>query len=189
MQLRTRIARATAAGALVLTTPLLSACGMSFATDAVYTPAPGANDRDGRVDVLNALIVATENGSGTFVATLVNNEVSALEGGRLSDVTDRLTSLRGAGESTLTAQLEPVEIPGGGMARLADGSGIPVEGSDIQLGHFVEVELTFANAEPVRIEVPVVPNNGVFAGQDGEELTPTTVEEIDAESHDTGSDH
>src|SRR3546814_14018682 len=71
MLLRTRIARATAIGALVLAAPALSSC--SFATDKVYTPGPGANDRSERVDVLNAVIVATKAGSGTLVPSLVNN--------------------------------------------------------------------------------------------------------------------
>src|SRR3546814_14117768 len=51
MLLRTRIARATAIGALVLAAPALSSC--SFATDKVYTPGPGATDRSERVDVIN----------------------------------------------------------------------------------------------------------------------------------------
>src|SRR3546814_16357627 len=71
MLLRTRIARATAIGALVLADPALSSC--SFAPDKVYTPGPGAHDRSERVDVLNAVIVATQNGSGTLVTRPVHN--------------------------------------------------------------------------------------------------------------------
>lgn len=186
MQLRTRTVRALSAGALVLSAPLLSACGMGYATDEVYTPGVGVNDRDGRVDVLSAVVVAAEDGSGTFVATLVNNEDPEFQDGALTDPTDELTGLSGAGETTLTADLEPVEIPAGGVAKLADETGIPVEGESIEIGRFIEVVLTFAEADPVRIEVPVVPNNGAYAGQDGDELTPTTAEEFPAEE---GEEH
>lgn len=191
MKLRNRITRATATGALVLTAPFLSACGMSFATDQVYTQAAGANDRQGSVDVLNALIVATEDGSGTFIATLANNETNEFEGGELtSDGDDGLTGISAAGDSQLTAQVSPVEIPAGGVATLADDTGIPVEGESVRLGHFVTVELTFENAAPVTIQVPVVANNGAFAGQDGSTLTPTTKERVEEESSaSTGDDH
>jgi hypothetical protein len=178
MLLRNRIARAGAAGTLVLAAPLLTSCGMNFATDQVYTPANAANERDSSVDVLNAAIVATEDGAGTLVTTLVNNETAALDGGRLSDVTDELTGIEGVdGDVEFTLE-ETVEIPGDGVAKLADGDGVPVEGEGVALGQFVEIEMTFANADPVTLMVPVVANNGAYAGQDGPELTPTTREEI-----------
>jgi hypothetical protein len=178
MLLRNRIARVTATGVLVLTAPLLTSCGFNYATDKVYTPAPGVNDRDGRVDVLNAMVVATADGKGTFVASLVNNETPKVENGKLTDVDDQLTGLEGSGGSTLTATLkEPITIPGGGLVKLADGNGIPVEGDSIKLGSFVEVTLTFENAEPATMKVPVVPNNGHYAGQDGTSLTPTEAPE------------
>ena len=63
------------------------------------------------------------------------------------------------------------------MAKLADGTGIPVTGESIKLGDFVEVELTFENADPVTMKIPVVPNNRDFEGQDGTSLTPTDVPE------------
>ncbi|MET1058141.1 MAG: hypothetical protein ABWX84_00985 [Nocardioides sp.] len=175
---RSRISRLATAGVFVVATATLSSCGFNYATDKVYTPAEGVNDRDGRVDVLNAVVVATEDGKGTFVASLSNNEVPALDGGSLSDVDDQLTGLTGAGDTTLTAELpEPVVVPGGGLVKLADGTGIPVTGESIKLGDFVEVELTFENAEPVTMKVPVVPNNRHFEGQDGSTLTPTELPE------------
>ena len=74
MLTRSRISRLASAGALVLAAVTLSSCGFNYATDKVYTPAEGVNNRDSRVDVLNAAIVATEDGKGTFVASLSNNE-------------------------------------------------------------------------------------------------------------------
>ena len=70
------VRRSIAAAALLLAVPALSACGVSFGapTDQVYNPSVGVDDQSGQVDVLNALIVSGSNGSGTVVATLVNNQ-------------------------------------------------------------------------------------------------------------------
>jgi copper(I)-binding protein len=177
MLTRSRISRLASAGALVLAAVTLSSCGFNYATDKVYTPAEGVNNRDSQVDVLNAAIVATEDGKGTFVASLANNETPTYENGKLTNVDDKLTGLAGVGDTTLTADLKPVTVPGGGAVKLADGEGIPVTGDSIKLGDFVEVELTFENADPVTMKIPVVPNNRDFEGQDGTSLTPTDVPE------------
>ncbi|QIX25657.1 hypothetical protein ncot_02920 [Nocardioides sp. JQ2195] len=183
MLIRNRIARAVAAGTLVLAAPVLTSCGFNFATDKVYTPAAGANNRDASVDVLNAVIVATENGEGTLVTTLVNNETDA-------DKADSLESATGttANDSEVTVDLsKPVEIPARGYARLATATeenglgekppadgyavyepGIEVTG-DFAIGEFVKLTLTFENAGDVEVEVPVVANNCDWAGQDGDE--------------------
>ncbi len=174
---RSRISRLASAGVLVLATATLSSCGFNFATDKVYTPAEGVNQRDGRVDVLNAVVVATADGRGTFVASLSNNEAPVFEDGGLTVADDRLIGLAGAGDTALTAELQPVDLPGGALVKLADGEGIPVTGEGIELGRFVEVELTFENAEPVTMTVPVVANNRDFEGQDGTTLTPTELPE------------
>ena len=50
-------------------------------------------------------------------------------------------------------------------------------GDSIKLGDWVEVELTFENADPVTMTIPVVPNNRDFEGQDGTTLTPTELPE------------
>ncbi|MDT0200851.1 hypothetical protein [Nocardioides sp. AE5] len=184
MKLRTRFARATAVGALVLLTPALTSCGMDFATDKVYTPAPGANDRSERVDVLNAVIVATADGSGTLVTTLVNNDV--VQAGEPSGSADRelttITSEGGTVEFT-----GPVTIKAAGHVRFSndpvtsdrdgiDLPGIRVTGS-FKIGDFVPVTLQFNEGEPVTVEAPVVPNNGHWACQDGPELTPNHLDE------------
>ena len=175
---RSRITRVTAAGVLVLATTALSACGFNYATDKVYTPAEGVNVRDSRVDVLNAVIVATDDGQGTFVASLVNNEVPTVENGQVNDNDDTLTGLEGVDGSTITADLSaPIELPSASLVKLADGDGIPVEGDSIKLGDFVTVQLTFSNADPVTMSIPVVANAGDFADQDGTTLTPTELPE------------
>lgn len=187
MLLRTRTARAAAAAALVLAVPTLAGCGMNFATDQVYTPAPGANDRAGDVDVLNAMIVSAEDGSGTLTVTLVNNEF--LKGTDRADVSDELTEV--GGEVSTGPNFAAVPIPSGGYVKFAntgvqdsqrdaakvDRPGIKVAG-DFAVGDFVEVELTFANADPVTVQAPVLANNGHLAGEDGDSGQPTLQDEI-----------
>ena len=62
----------TAAAVVALAAPL-SSCGFDYATDRDYTPGSGANDREGEVDVLSAVVVSAAEGSGTFVASFSNN--------------------------------------------------------------------------------------------------------------------
>lgn len=177
MLLRNRIARGIAAGALVLAVPSLAGCGMNFATDKVYTPAPGANERDGDVDVLNAAIVASQDGKGTLVATLSNN-VQAAPGDEDTAGEDTLTAV--SGDVTATLPGKKLLIPAGGLLALNSAgagstdqpgpkraAGIPVTG-DFAIGDFVMVTLTFANAGTVDIEVPVVCNANHFEGEDGD---------------------
>ncbi|KRF02686.1 hypothetical protein ASG88_04780 [Nocardioides sp. Soil777] len=160
MQLRRSFA--LTAAALALTAPALTSCGFDYATDRYYTPANGANNRDGAVDVLGAVVVSTEPGSGTFIASFSNNsttepatftELGATEGG---DVT--------------AAEFEPVEIAPGALVNLAEPpADIQVTG-EFEAGDFVEVSLGFDNGENTVVEVPVVDNHGYFEGLDGEPL-------------------
>lgn len=152
MSLRSKVALAAAAAVL---TPALSSCGFDYATDQLYTPAVGTNDRDGDVNVLNALIVSTEAGSGTFIATLASDDL------------DEEIVFESLGGDVTPERFRPVEIPRAttGVANLAE-DGIKVTG-DFQAGNFVTVNLSFDNGQAVELEVPVVANRGVYAGYDG----------------------
>src|SRR5215210_2658341 len=68
-----RLRLALSFGALVLAVPGVSACGFNYATDRQNTISNGSSNQDGVVDVLNAVIVSSEDGSGTFIASLSNN--------------------------------------------------------------------------------------------------------------------
>lgn len=171
-------------GSLVLAAPLLAGCGEEYATDYLYTPAAGVNDRDGDVDVLNAAIVSTDGGSGTFIASISN-------GSRDTEVAlEDVTGTNPETGSALTFELPgSVELLPQGFVNLAYGvegaapgagtveaetveeSRISVAG-DFSLGDFVEVTLTFADGTTKEMEIPVLPNNDEYAGIDGEELTP-----------------
>lgn len=147
---------AVAAAAVALTT--LSSCGRDFATNEVNTIAPGATARDASVDVLNAVIVSAEDGSGTFVASLANND---------TEEPATFEALAGTDPEQLTAdEFGPIEIAAGGLVNLATEGGIGVEG-DFTSGDFVPLTVQLGGGERVEMDVPVVPNCGDFAGLDG----------------------
>jgi hypothetical protein len=145
------VRRSIAAAAVLLTAPALSACGINFAaqTDQDYNPAVGVNDRTGMVDVLNALIVSGADGSGTVVATLVNND---------QQNADSLRGVAGAGDdSGLTASTGgTTDIPAGGLLNLAEDGRVSIRGEGITPGSFVEITFSFERGKAVTMKVPVV---------------------------------
>ena len=153
-----RRAFATAAAVLALAAPLTS-CGFDYATDRDYTPAAGANNREGVVDVLSAVVVAAEEGSGTFVASLSNND---------PDNAATFTALSGTEEGGVTAaEFEPVEIGPGALVNLADpAAGIVVTG-EFGPGNVVPMTVDFGDGERISLNVPVVADDtGYWEGMD-----------------------
>jgi hypothetical protein len=148
----------TTTAAVALTFPVLASCSSNFnaPTDQVYTPGVGVNDRSGNIDVLHALIVSGEDGSGTVIAGLANND---------PEKADQLASVSGAGNdaSIQISDGGPVEIPAGGFVQLADEGNIAVTATQIQPGKFIELTFNFASSESVDIEVPVVANTEEFS--------------------------
>lgn len=145
---------------MLLALPALSACTVQNAqTDQVYTPADGVNNRDGQIDVLNALIVSDEPGSGRLIAGLSNNN---------PDEADTLTSVKGAEEDAavqFTLVEGDTEIAPGGYLNLA-GEGAPVvlaEGDEVAAGAFVRLTMAFSNGEAVTVNVPVLAAEGDYA--------------------------
>jgi hypothetical protein len=152
-----RRSTALALGALLLATPALTSCGFNYATDRVNTPAAGVNDRDAEVDVLGAVIVSKQDDSGTFIASLSNN---------LQDQESTFDSLAGAEGNTIQiGDFSPITIPPGGLVNLAVDGGVPVSGS-FKAGEFIPVTLSFGNGEQVVMKVPVVLDDGTYAGLD-----------------------
>lgn len=176
MQLRRthRSRFALAAAALAIAAPVLTSCGFDYATDRVYTPATGTNNREGVVDVLGAAVVSTDPGSGTFVATLSNNSSS-------EPVT--LEQIASTGTTDVTAaNFEPVEVEPGGLVNLADpATEIELTG-DFEAGNFVELALVFDNGERTVLEVVVVENSGYYADLDGPAPAEETSETTETES-------
>ena len=147
------------AGALVLALPLLGACGFNKATDKVYTPGAGTNDRAGNVDILTAVIVSAQPGSGTFIATLSNKE---------ADKDYTLTSVAGAGDwtdLTFDPSTLSIKVPARGFVNLADEDPITVSG-DFTPGQVAELTLTFDTGDSETMDVPVVYACNYYEGLD-----------------------
>ena len=154
------VRRSIAVAAALVAATVMSSCGVNFdaQTDQVYNPAVGVNDRGGSVDVLNALVVSGSAGSGTIVATLVNND---------QDDSDSLRGVAGAGQDTgLNVQLGgPTTIAAGGLLNLADQGKVIVRGREILPGKFVEITFSFDRGKAVTVQVPVVSaDNPDYAG-------------------------
>lgn len=174
---------ALVSGALLLTAPL-GACGFDVATDRMYTPAAGTNVRDYDVDVLNAVVVTAQEGSGTFVAALSNSRE------------EPVTLLSIAGEGVEVEDFEPVEVAGNsGFANLEDEN-IYVTG-EVAAGLMLAMELEFDNGDVIAIDVPVVTNCDEFEdldtsvevqGKDVEETTEDVVT-YSCEVEQAGSGH
>jgi hypothetical protein len=164
------------AGALVLALPLLGSCGFDKATDKVYTPGVGTNDRDGDVDVLAAVVVAAQPGSGTFLATLSNDS---------ADAAAELEEVAGAGvwqDLTFSGLDSPIEVVARGFVNLVDEDPITVSG-DFEAGDFLQLALTFGSGETVTMNVPVVYACDEYEGLDG---SAETGDSASGESYDCG---
>jgi len=142
--------RRLAALAMVLMVPVLSAC--QYQTDQVYQPSVGVNERDGTVDVLGAVVVSSSDGTGTFVASLVNNDL---------EKPDALINVSGEGlEAQVTA---PVEIEPESLVNLADSGAVSVTGANISPGKFARLTLEFESGQQTEINAPVVPAESIYA--------------------------
>jgi hypothetical protein len=140
-----------AAIAALLLAPALTACGFNEQTDQVYQPAVGVDSRSGQVDILNALIVSGEDGSGTFAGTFANKN-------QTDD--DTLDGVTGSG---ITASQTSVDIPAADSVSMADEGELSLEGSAIKPGTFVELTFTFGSGQSTTVKVPVVAAEGDYA--------------------------
>jgi hypothetical protein len=134
--------------AVLLLAPALGACGFSAQTDQVYQAAAGTNDRSGDVDVLNAVIVSSTDGSGTFAGSLVNTTANAAV----------LTSVTGSGVTAELAGGKPLHLAPYGSANLgaaATTAPLTVSGTGVQPGKDVNLTFTFATGATVTMVVPV----------------------------------
>lgn len=149
---------ATAAAVIALAAPLTS-CGFDYATERDYTPAGGANNREGEVDILSAVVVSASEGSGTFVASLSNNDTEAEQ---------TFTGITGDdGVAIEAAAFDPVAIAPGALVNLADPAADIVLTGDFAAGDFVPLAFDFGNGERVAFNVPVVADDsGYWEGMD-----------------------
>jgi hypothetical protein len=143
--------RVLVAAAVVLAAPVMSSCGVGFGaqTDQIYNPSAGTDDRSGAVDVLNALIVSGHDGSGTVIATLVNNNQTR---------PDRLTGITGTGPNSgvQVTPSGPTTIPANGLVNLAKQGSITITGKDVVPGRFLNLTFSFQHAASATLSTLVV---------------------------------
>jgi hypothetical protein len=138
-------------------TAALTACGFDYPTDKISNVTAGTNYREGTVDILNAAVVSREANSGTFIATFVNN-----------DPTDPVAVQSISGDNTAVGQVDlsqPLSVPPNGLVSLAGTQGIPVSGT-FALGQFVTLSFQFDDGSSATLDVPVVLDDGQWAGLD-----------------------
>lgn len=168
MQLRRSARLLTATGALVLAASALTSCGFDYATDRVYTPGAGTNDRSGEVDVLSAVVVSAEGDSGTLITTFANK--STTEPASVDAI---------EGEDVTIGDFDPIELDPNGLVNLADSdTPITVEG-DFAVGAFLSLTFTFDDGSTVTMDVPSVPDCYEYAGLDATAETGTPVEDCE----------
>jgi hypothetical protein len=149
VNVRRSIHRGTAVAALLVAAPLLSSCGFDASTLQVYNPSVGVGDQSGIVDVLNVLVVSDEDGSGTLVAGLVNN--NQVQADRLADVRP------GGDDKNVTVEVTgPTEIPPGDLLDLSDEGGVTVSGDNVVPGSWITLTFAFEHAASITVDAPVV---------------------------------
>jgi hypothetical protein len=141
----------------------LSGCSdtnFSAQTSQQYQAAEGANVT-GEVDVLNTLLVANPDGSGTVSASLVNHQDSddAVTGISARTLSDSPSTL------PVKAPTADVSLPVDDLVRLGtdDAQTVYTVGSAPE-GLYVELTVSFETAADVVIEAPVVARSEMYDG-------------------------
>jgi len=151
--------RRIAAASLLVLAPVITACGFSEQTDAVYQSSTGVNARTGQVWILNALVVTGTDGEGTFAGTLVNQSQS--QSGQLVSVSGATGTVH-----VVVPPASPVNLATKGKIRISDPAIVP--------GGYVKLSFQFANGQTTQLNVPVVANEGDYADVPvGPSATPT----------------
>ena len=152
------VRRGAAALTAAAVLPVLSGCAANFGSQVQqpYTPGIGVYDDSGTAQGFNMVIVADGEGSGTLVATLLNE----------GDRTDRLVGVEvePAGGRTIEAEVaEDVELPTEQLVQVHEEQAVSFSGEGMRPGYFVEVTLEFARGEPIIRQMPIEPQNGPYA--------------------------
>lgn len=138
--------------ALALAGLALAGCGANFNAQSQqqYQPAIGVSNRSGDVYAIDSLVVTDGRGNGTFVSALINQQAR-------DDTLQSVSAVDAKGSQLqVSAPSSGVRLPAGQAVQLANSGAVRVSGASLQAGTFITLTLTFAQAAPLRIQVPVV---------------------------------
>jgi hypothetical protein len=172
--------RRTAAALVIVGAPVITGCGANFnaQTNEPYQPAEGVSSRDGDVYALNTLVVSDDQGNGTIVSALVNQQ----------DAADELESVTAVDSADKPITAEPLAQPIMLAAATSDDQSVPSPGQSVQVGTdgalrltgdnivagaFVTLTFTFKVGSPVTVEVPVVDQGTVYSDIPVGPISPT----------------
>lgn len=154
---------------VALALPATGGCAANFGaqTNVQFQSGVGSDNRDGAIYALNVLAVADDEGNGTVVATLINQRDD-------TDYVTDFTAVDSAGD-TLTTSVIPadqgstaadsgIELASQDAVKLPDDALLQVSGDAVQPGGFITIRLTFKNAAPLEIGVPVVTDSEIYNG-------------------------
>ncbi|HLR85452.1 MAG TPA: hypothetical protein VK059_10920 [Nocardioidaceae bacterium] len=155
-----RLRRSAAALAGVACLLAMSACGTNFGaqTNQVYQPASGADAYTDELKLLNVLAVDNADDTATLSATLVNRTGT-------DDSVTAVSGTDGEGNDIDVQLVDPVEIPAHGRVKTGEEAQIVVSSDDLTAGYYVNLDFTFENSSPTKVDVPIVTRNeeGVYA--------------------------
>lgn len=169
--------RRLAAASTLLLALSLSGCGTGgdAATNQQYQPGVGANLRTGDVQLYNALLVESEDGTVALSAGLLNTTDTAQT---LESVS--LAPADGGSPVTVEPAADVALTPGQLFTIGRAGEVAGVETDDLVAGRYATLTLTFSGAGEVSIEAPVVARSETYASV-AEEPTSTDEEAAAAE--------
>ena len=142
----------------------LSACGFDYPTDRINNITAGVDYRDGTVDILNAAVVAKQANSGTFVATFVNGSPT------------KAISLQSAsGDNTAITHVDatPFTLQPSTLLNLAGDRRHPGAAGRSPSGSSCTISFQFDDGETANLSVPVVADDGQWAGSTPPRRPPT----------------
>lgn len=131
----------------------LAGCSIHEGTQEWYDPTDGVGVDAGSIAVRNVVVVASDDGEATLLATLVN---------RGDD--DQLVGVAVDGVDG-SSGIGNVTVPAGGSASIGpDGNArVDVGGIDARPGGMVDVDLQFEKAPRVTVRTLVQENTGIYA--------------------------